>query len=93
MKPPKRRIRCVNSVEEQLQLWLAGESVHVTVPGRKRANVDCCPDFSCCQPALLQPVEVRQAFVKASEDDRHAFLLRFLRALCDASGEKVHVTG
>lgn len=89
----KPKIRVVSSLEEQLNLWVAGESVHVTVSGRKRGTTDCCPDFSCCQPELLQPVEVRQAFVNATEDDRHLFLLRFLRVLCDASGKKVHVIG
>lgn len=91
----KRRpkIRVVSTYDEQLKLWLAGESVHVTVLGRKRHTTDCCPDFSCCQPALLQPLEVRQAFVNASESERHFFQLRFLRALCDASGKNVHVTG
>jgi hypothetical protein len=91
MKRPK--IRVVSSYDEQLTLWVAGESVHVTIPGRKRHTTDCCPDFSCCQPALLQPLEVRQAFVTASESERHFFLLRFLRALCDASRKNVHVTG
>lgn len=89
----RRRVTVVTSTDEQLRLWVAGESVHVTVPGRKRGTTDCCPDFSCCQPELLQPVEMRRAFVNASEDDRHLFLLRFLRVLCNASGKKVHVIG
>jgi len=86
-------VRCVTSLDEQLKLWLAGESVHVTIAGRKRGTTDCCPDFSCCRPALLQPLEIRQAFVNADEKGRHVFLLRFLQALCDATGSKIHVTG
>lgn len=93
MTKKQRRVTVVTSCDEQLRLWVAGESVHVTVAGRKRGTTECCPDFSCCQPALLAPLEVRKAFVRASENDRHAFLLRFLKALCDASVKDVHVIG
>lgn len=86
-------VRCVTSLDEQLALWVAGESVHLTIPGRKRGTTDCCPDFSCCQPHLLQPLEMRQRYVKADERHRRLLLLRFVRALCNANGIKVNVIG
>lgn len=46
---------------EQLELWVAGESVH-----NPEAD-ECCPDFSCCAPLLKAPREERDAFFKAWE--------------------------
>lgn len=44
--------------EEHLDAWVAGRSVH--------DDEDlCCPDFSCCFPELLWPVEQRRAFKAA----------------------------
>jgi len=60
------------SCDEQLALWVSGESVH------NSARDECCPDFSCCQPSLLQPPEVRQAFADASPDEREKWLMVFL---------------
>lgn len=43
--------------DEQLQLWLKGESKCPNDSG------ECCPDFSCCRPDLLLPLAERQRFV------------------------------
>ena len=65
--------------DEQLDLWVAGSSVHLDDEG----GGWCCPDFSCCQPALLAPQEVREAFKAADEDTRMGMLGHFLaEAFC-----------
>lgn len=43
----------------QLNLWLAGQSLHLEMPDL------CCPDYSCCQPELLAPLEERELYVEA----------------------------
>lgn len=75
MKP-----RDINS-DDQLKLWIDGESVHrlTTIAGRKIE--ECVPDFSCCKPKLLVDVEVRRAFTAAPDLDRTKFLGMFLGAL------------
>lgn len=50
----------VISVVYQLTRWLHGESIH---NGVDRQHGECCPDFSCCVPSLLEPVEKRFAYV------------------------------
>jgi hypothetical protein len=95
--------------EEQLKLWVAGVSVHNddvwynvvddagnVVDQKKLEGGECCPDFSCCEPELLQPVEVRRAFVAAGEREREKFLMAFLgAAVAKATPEalKVHIAG
>lgn len=69
----------VSSLKEQETLWLEGDPRHVIVAGRaKPSNFECCPDFSCCDPELLQPLAVRQKFVAASPQSRASFLMIFL---------------
>lgn len=94
--------------DEQLELWVAGKSVHNdevwydvvdeagSVVDRKRLEGgECCPDFSCCEPELLQPVEVRKAFAAADREGRMKFLMSFLGAsLAKSAPElKVHIAG
>jgi hypothetical protein len=43
----------------QLNRWLRGESMH-----RERPDL-CTPDYSCCQPELLAPLEERELYVEA----------------------------
>lgn len=62
----------------QLELWLAGKSVHI---GRGRRR-ECCPDFSCCLPELLASETVRRRYVFHPEKRREwemKFLARMLR--------------
>lgn len=77
--------------DEQLARWVAGESIH---RGGK-TDGECCPDFSCCQPSLLQPEEVRRAFAAADDRERGRFLLTFLGAMVADLGasERVYVAG
>lgn len=44
--------RCNNQLEE----WVKGNSIHNSM------DEECCPDFSCCSPELLQPLEIRKTF-------------------------------
>lgn len=44
--------------EEHLDLWIGGRSEHDD-------EGLCCPDFSCCFPELLWPVEERRVFKAA----------------------------
>ena len=83
----------VMSDQEQLDGWLAGKPEH-----RQRetgTGGECCPDFSCCRPSLLQPYDVRQAFVAADERGRERFLFAFLGAMSADLDEpaKVHIAG
>lgn len=65
--------------DEQLDLWLKGESVHN--PDRD----ECCPDFSCCKPDLVASQAEKEAFVAAykigDEQSTTALLAGFAGAL------------
>ena len=39
-----------DSSQLQMEKWLAGHPEHNT------ERDECCPDFSCCQPHLLAPL-------------------------------------
>lgn len=43
-------------VYNQLDEWVKGNPIHNSV------DDECCPDFSCCKPNLLQPEEIRKTF-------------------------------
>jgi hypothetical protein len=74
--------------DEQLRLWVNGESVHNTTPD------ECCPDFSCCRPELLADKETRILFSKADEQTRHAMLFGFLgAALSSYTDKKIYIAG
>ena len=79
-------IPLVDTHEEQLRLWVAGESTHVRTKGPE--GYECCPDFSCCEPDMLAPVEVRKAFVVASPVKRGKFLVQFLSDIIAAKTDK-----
>lgn len=79
--------------EQQLARWVAGESIHNGPKSSPKSS--CTPDFSCCKPELLQPVEVRRAFVAANDRERNRFLGMFLSAAIAlaAPRKRVHITG
>lgn len=75
--------------EDQLKLWMKGESVH------NEERKECCPDFSCCKPYLLAPEHERKAFMEAhekgDEKTKWSMLIEFLgRAF---SSSKIYVAG
>jgi len=97
-------VRVVHSSEAQLALWLQGQSTHhkFKLPAMAAELADpyeCCPDFSCCYPELLAPLEVREAFCKATiekdEGTRNAMLGAFLSAMLAKAvpDARVHVVG
>lgn len=100
-------MECVSTNEEQLQLWLEGKSVHckrtvpfeVTtykdgIPTTSHELEECTPDFSCCKPELLAPVEIRESFINADEDTRMKYLMSFLGKAIELEypAKKVHIT-
>ena len=87
----KERVGC------QLSEWDKGNPIHNDIDG------ECCPDFSCCQPKLLQPKEVREAFAAAEkegkEDLKMSMLGTFLGTVIEnhlskkEDPPKVHIAG
>lgn len=75
--------------EEQLLLWVNGESIH------NKERGECCPDFSCCRPELLAPKEVRELFCKAYLEDNEDLMNRLLMEFLSRSleGKNVHIAG
>ena len=70
-----------DSCNTQLVEWLRGNPQH---------NVrrdECCPDFSCCSPHLLWPIELRRKFVEASDKDRDSALSEAVGAMIAAPTE------
>ena len=77
--------------DEQLDLWVQGQSVHDI------ENDWCCPDFSCCNKAIQTPMEDRQLFANAyrqgqiSVTDR--MLVAFLGNAMATLGKSVYIAG
>ena len=79
------------SRDEQLSRWVAGDSVH---RGPKDSEYsECCPDFSCCKPALQQPRDVRLAYATADMRSRNKFGWAFLGVLIDDVEANVQIAG
>lgn len=84
--------RYAASLQEQLDKWVAGESLCCRRELGGHVIEECCPDFSCCKPDLLQPVQVRRDFAAADERKRMEYLGMFLGALMAThSDKKVHL--
>ncbi len=98
--------------DEQLNAWVNGESIHnhdkvvnivdendQVLYTEKVYGGECCPDFSCCEPALLWPKELRQKFKDATEAVRSEMLMMSLQQLVHANVKSgtitptVHVVG
>lgn len=71
---------------QQLDSWVCGKSLHRLHP--KIKGGECCPDFSCCKPALKAPKATRERF-KKNPDERNKMLIEFLEALMQHEGFKV----
>lgn len=74
-------------IDAQLRAWVDGNPTHNTVDN------ECCPDFSCCEPALLAEPAVRQRFADATEQERNAMLGMFLGAMLANADLHVHIAG
>lgn len=84
--------------DHQLAEWVAGRPWHNPLsPNPEMEGGECCPDFSCCQPELLAPEDVRQRFVEADDKTRHEMLMMFLGAMINKATEgtnkRVHLAG
>jgi hypothetical protein len=83
----------VKRLNKQTLDWLNGNPQH------NKVDDECCPDFSCCKPELLAPIEVRQVFFNADLKGDHAttdrLLGEFLGKMIDSipSKPKVHIAG
>ena len=90
-------------VKYQTDEWVRGNPIHNTV------DDECCPDFSCCNPSNLQPLEIRKTFQAVCEQadkeefnpDHHPFddakmgmLMSFMgAAMSGYMDKKVHIAG
>ena len=77
------------SLKYQTDEWVAGRPWHNIV------RDECCPDFSCCLPKNLAPLEVRTKFAEADEHTQMGMLGMFLSgAIASEFPEKeVYVAG
>lgn len=66
--------------QEQMELWVKGESIH------NDERDECCPDFSCCKPELLASVAVRERFRDGTPQEQSSMLVDFLGALIKSEG-------
>jgi hypothetical protein len=85
---PKRMSRAL-TCDEQLALWVSGESIH------NSSRDECCPDFSCCNPEIRTPIEERRRFASANESERSRMLGHFLGQMIarHAPKKRVLITG
>ncbi len=77
--------------KKQLALWVDGTSVHMH-------KGICCPDFSCCVPENLAPLEERELFQELYLAGKHSeyekMLMMFLgRGLPLITDKKVYIAG
>jgi hypothetical protein len=61
---PEFREKYQASVRAQLDSWIAGTPEHNHFAG------ECCPDFSCCSPQNIWPLERRQKFADGDAQTR-----------------------
>jgi hypothetical protein len=94
-KPSRTYVRSepIISEAEQLGRWVRGNPIHRGAVGA--ADSECCPDFSCCYPELMQPLVVRLAYEVATPAQRADLLGVFLAALLEKLGAAgaVHIAG
>lgn len=71
---------------DQIENWVKGKSIH------NIEKEECTPDFSCCTPALLAPLEVRVKFQKEFKNGNQAeidkMLVMFLGRMLKDAGYK-----
>lgn len=58
----RKNVRVVYNFQEQMRLWVSGESVHSDHRG---LGEECCPDFSCCAVGMdILPLDKRIEIAK-----------------------------
>ena len=77
------------TAKEQLDKWVAGESIH------DHENDQCCPDFSCCNPDLAAHIGDREIFQKyyleGNDSGTMTMLTGFLLNLIMKKKVNVHI--
>ena len=77
------------TAKEQLDKWVAGDSVH------DYENDQCCPDFSCCNPDLAAHIGDREIFRKyfleGNDSGTMTMLTGFLLNLVMKNKVNVHI--
>ncbi|MFI5296572.1 MAG: hypothetical protein ACHREM_00625 [Polyangiales bacterium] len=74
------------TADEQLARWVAGE------PTCPNEDHECCPDFSCCRPALLWPENKRKKYAASTQEEREKMLLGALGGLMEDAGVNAYIT-
>lgn len=73
--------------QEQLDLWVEGNSVH------NQETNECCPDFSCCVPSINtsqdRKLKFQDAYLQGKDDVVESLLMEFLNNLLIVRGYKV----
>lgn len=64
-------------LNKQTLEWLKGNPQH------NKVDDECCPDFSCCKPELLAPLEIRQVFYNAEINNDTKTIERLLGEFLD----------
>ena len=67
-----RKAGYLDRLRQQTSEWLNGNPQH------NKVDDECCPDFSCCQPDLLAPKEVREIFYNAEKTGNQKLIDRML---------------
>jgi hypothetical protein len=68
------------TADEQLKLWVAGDSRCPNDRG------ECCPDFSCCHAELQTEPNIRAAFAAGDSKTREQLCAAFIVALLELTG-------
>lgn len=77
-----------NRILMQLSQWVSGFSFHNGVDDM------CCPDFSCCYPEIVTPLEKRQEFFKLyKEKGSEATIPMIAEFLKAVQGQDIHIIG
>lgn len=72
------------SAKKQLESWLNGK------PNHNDYSDECCPDFSCCSPQDVWPMEMRERFVNGTEEEREEMMMACLSTR--VTNENVYVS-
>lgn len=76
------------SIKHQLEHWVAGTPTHNPIAD------ECCPDFSCCNPASLLPQSARTKFSEAHLSGNYELCSQMLMmCLGGLVGDKAHIVG
>ena len=72
---------------EQLEEWVKGSSIH------NEERDECCPDFSCCNKMVETPVEAKQRFVKAFQENDGYVINQMLMFFLGNAFPNAHIVG